>query len=240
MKKLIIIIFLLFSSIQIANAQALLIILFGDKLSTEKLQAGINASLSASNFTGMDNTNYRISWAFGAVFEIKLNENWSLQPELTIKTPGGARNMPPDYYLEDDVIDSLFNDLTVTTSMNYLTIPVYIKYTTGHWGFGIGPQFGYLTSATDTYSGDTLFGDEITLDRKVKDNYNSWDGGLTFMIDYLFKPENKMLTTRLTLKYYLGLTDVLKDNPGSAVNNSLFLLSIGIPIGGSDPSEKEN
>ena len=123
--------------------------------------------------------------------------------------------------------------------MNYLTIPVYIKYTTGHWGFGAGPQIGYLTSATDTYSGGTLYGDAINLDRKVKDNYNIWDAGLTFMIDYLFAPEKKMLSTRLTLKYYLGLTDVIKDNPGSAVNNSLFLLSIGIPIGGGGSSEED-
>jgi hypothetical protein len=237
MKRTILIFFILCSSIQVANAQALLIILFGDKLSTENFQAGINASLSASNFTGLDNTNYRISWAFGAFFEIKLNDQWSLQPELTIKTPGGARDMPPDFYLDDEVIDTLFNDVTVTTSMNYVTIPIYIKYTTGHWGFGLGPQFGYLTSATDNYSGGTLFGDDFNLDRKVKDNYNSWDVGTTFMVDYLFSPDKRMLSTRLTLKYYLGLTDVFKDNPGSAVTNSLFLLSLGIPIGGGDSSE---
>jgi hypothetical protein len=232
MKKMILIGIFTLSLIQFANAQALLIILFGDKLSTETLQAGINADLSYSNFNGMEGTDYRVSWAFGAFFEIKLSENWSLQPELTIKTPGGAKNMPPEYYLEQNIIDTLTSDVTVTTSMNYISVPIYLKYTTGHWGFGGGPMFGYLTSATDTYSGGTAFGDEFSLDRKVKDRYNNWDVGLTFMIDFLFSPEEKMRSTRLGLKYYMGLTDILNDNTGDAVNNSIFLLSLGIPIGG--------
>jgi len=237
MKKIILVCLFSFSIVQMANAQALLIILFGDELSTETLQAGINADLSASNFTGMNGTDYRISWAFGAFFEIKLSENWSLQPELTIKTPAGANNMPSDYYLEEEIIDTLFNDINVTTSMNYISIPIYLKYTTGHWGFGAGPMFGYLTSATDTYSGGTTFGDDFSLDRKVKDRFNNWDVGLTFMVDFLFAPEEKMRSTRLGLKYYMGLTDILNDNSGDAVSNSIFLLSLGIPIGGSDSDE---
>ena len=42
MIKTIFILFILCSSIQIANARALLKLLFGDKLSTENLQTGIN------------------------------------------------------------------------------------------------------------------------------------------------------------------------------------------------------
>jgi hypothetical protein len=239
MKKISLILFILFSSIQIANAQALLILLFGDKLSTETLQAGINASVSASKFTGYDDTDYRISWAFGAFFEIKLNDNWSLQPELTVKTPGGAGNMPPEYYLDEEIIDSLTTNVSVATSMNYITIPVYIKYKAGHWGFGLGPQIGYLTSATDTYSGLTSFDDSFTLDRNVRSDYNLWDVGVTGMIDYMFSPEEDMLSTRVTLKYYLGFSDILKDNTGAAVHNSIFLLSVGIPIGGGDDSDED-
>ena len=46
-----------------------------------------------------------------------------------------------------------------------------------------------------------------------------------------------MKSMRVSLKYYYGLTDILKDNPGDAVNNSIFLLSFGIPVGGSDEEE---
>ena len=55
----------------------------------------------------------------------------------------------------------------------------------------------------------------------------------------MFSPEDDMLSTRITLKYYYGLTDIIKDNPGSAVHNSIFLLSVGIPIGGGGDDDDE-
>jgi len=55
MKKYIISLLFVFSLNTTSNAQALLILLFGDKLSTESFQMGINASLSASTINGIDN-----------------------------------------------------------------------------------------------------------------------------------------------------------------------------------------
>jgi len=34
------------------------------------------------------------------------------------------------------------------------------------------------------------------------------------------------------LRYYLGLTDIIKDNPGEPVKNSVFQINLGIPLGG--------
>ena len=112
--------------------------------------------------------------------------------------------------------------------------PVYIKYATGSFKFGLGGQLGYLSSATDVYEGSTILGDDFSMNREVVEYHNRWDAGITAMIDYFFMPEKKMKSLRLSLKYYYGLTDILKDNPGDAVNNSIFLLSLGIPVGGSD------
>ena len=53
MKKIILSLLLVFTLSSVTNAQALLIILFGDKLSTETFQMGINASLYASNINGL-------------------------------------------------------------------------------------------------------------------------------------------------------------------------------------------
>jgi len=78
----------LFSSV--SNAQALLIILFGDKLSTETFQMGINASLGYSGLNGAPgNPEYRVDWAFGAFGEVKFTDKWYLHFDLTIKTPAG-------------------------------------------------------------------------------------------------------------------------------------------------------
>jgi hypothetical protein len=59
-------------------------------------------------------------------------------------------------------------------------------------------------------------------------------GEVTGIIDYYFKPEAKMKSMRISLTYYYGLIDILKDNPGDAWNNSILMLSLAIPMGGGD------
>jgi hypothetical protein len=237
MKKLLLIITVAFAFQTTSNAQALLMLLFGDKLSTEKFQMGINASLSASNINGLSNTDYRISWAFGAFGEVKFNDDWFLHFNLTAKTPGGAKNVQP---FEDIIpeLDTLTKDITITRSFNYITLPVYIKYRLGPIKVGVGGQIGYLTSASDVYEGYTFRDDELSMDRNIRDKLNHWDAGVTGIIDYYFNQEAKMKSMRISLTYYYGLMDVLKDNPGDPWNNSVFLLSIAIPMGGGDDVEE--
>jgi len=236
MKKLLQVftLFLLLNSF--ANAQALLIILFGDQLSTETFQMGINAAVSASTIGGLDNINYRISWAFGAFGEVKLSDEWYLHFNLTIKTPAGAKNVEA---FEDFVpgIDTLTYDVTITRSLNYITLPVFLKYKMGPVKLGVGAQLGYLSSASDVYEGYTFLGDDLTMDRNIREKLNHWDAGVTGIIDYFFAPEMNMRSLRLSLTYYYGFMDILKDNAGDSWNNSVFLLSLGIPIGGSDDTE---
>ena len=239
MKKIVLILFVIFSLHTTSNAQALLILLFGDKLSTETFQMGINASLSASNITGIDNTNYRISWAFGAFGEVRFNDDWFLHFNLTIKTPGGAKNVEPfDDFIPE--IDTLVHDITIARTLNYITLPVFIKYRLGAVKLGFGAQVGYLTSASDIYEGYTFRDAALSMDRNIRDNLNHWDAGVTGILDYYFALEKNMRSLRLSLTYYYGLTDMLKDNTGDAWNNSIFLLSIAIPVGGSGDSEKND
>jgi hypothetical protein len=234
MKRFIISVFAItFLWTSIASGQALLIILFGDQLSTETFQMGINASGSASTLNGLSEGSYRYDWAFGAFGEVKFTDKWYLHFDLTIKTPAGANDVEP--FMDPlEVTDSLFSGLNVSRKINYITLPVYIKYAVGSFKFGLGGQLGYMTSATDVYSGSTLLEDDFTMDRNVMDNFTRWDAGLTGMVDFFFKPEEGMRSLRLSLSYYYGMLDIMKENNGSSVNNSIFLLSLAIPVGGSD------
>lgn len=237
MKKILLSLMFVFTLTSVSNAQALIILLFGDKLSTETFQMGINGSLSASNINGIDNTNYRISWAFGAFGEVRLSDYWFLHFNLTVKTPGGAKNVEPLVPVPPEV-DTLLTGLKVTRSFNYITLPIFIKYKLGSVKLGVGAQLGYLTSADDTYDAITPLGNDLTVVTNIRDNLNHWDAGVTGIIDYFFKPEKNMRSLRISLTYYYGLTDMLKDNTGNAWNNSIFLLSVGIPVGGSGDVEE--
>ena len=105
---------------------------------------------------------------------------------------------------------------------------------------GVGAQIGYLTSADDTYEAITLLGNDLTVESDIKSELNNWDAGVTGIVDYYFDITNKMKSMRLSLTYYFGLTDILKDNTGSSWNNSIILLSLAIPIGGSSKKEADD
>lgn len=216
--------------------QALLIILFGDKLATEKFQMGVNFAITASDVTGIDDTSFRRSWAFGAFGEIKLNDTWSLQPEFTIKTPGGAKDIPSGA-TGNSAIDSVFTSQSVIFETGSITLPFILKFKRGHFGIGVGPQVGYLVSAKNRFEGRTGNEGDLTFERDAKDGLNRWDAGVTGLVEYYFKPERKMQTLRLGLKYYLGLTDIFKDNSGDKVGNSVLLFTVGIPVGKGEASE---
>lgn len=218
-----------------AHSEALLVILFGDKLSTERFQLGINAAVTGSDFMGLDGTKTRYSWAFGMMGEIKVSDAFTIQPELTVKTPAGARNRS-DRGLPENVEDCVKEEtFTVDTEMNYLTMPVYFKYFIApSFGIGLGPQVGYLTSARDVYEGKTEGDYDITVVQGATGDYNRWDFGFAAKAEWLFSPHKKMRSLRLSFNYYYGVTDVVKDNSGDAVSNSIWLLTLNIPVGGED------
>ena len=223
-----------------ADAQALLIILFGDKLSTDKFQMGINADLVWSGYTGLGSNSPRSSWAFGAYGELKLSSHWRLQPELTIKTPGGAKNLdvnttpgPFDMPTGDAALDSIRDASTLTRSTNYVTLPLLVKYVAGPVAFSAGPQIGFLTGATDRLEGEVDRGD-LTLETGSKDFLNSFDAGLVGGISFALDPGRQMRSLRIDAKFYYGLTDVVKDNAGAAARNWMFFIGLDIPVGGKD------
>jgi hypothetical protein len=57
-----------------------------------------------------------------------------------------------------------------------------------------------------------------------------------FNLSYKFQPS---FGTGINVRYYLGLTDTIKDNPGDAVYNRVLSVFVSVAIG-EDPSEKED
>ena len=226
-----------------AHSQALLVLLFGDALSTETFQLGINGDATMSGLTGLSGTNPRFSWAFGAYGEIKLGEKWRLQPEVTLKTPAGAKNMTPgtagDPFVPvgDSLIDAIVTTGTVTRSSNYITIPVYLKYRVGPLWLGAGGQIGFLTSANDELI-NTVPAGEFNLKTSVKDSLKNFDAGLVGSIDFPLKPSAKMRSLKVNLKGYYGLTDTVNNNTGSAVRNWIVFLGLDIPVGGGKATDE--
>lgn len=217
---------LLFSSI-VVKSQVMWMVIFGDKLSNDKIQSGANISVSLANFVGLSSARYLPSWALGGYTEISLNSHWKLQPEFVFKSPSGASHLE-SYYQIPGIPDSLVSKSNVYADVISFSVPIYIKYKTKYVGFGIGPQISLAYRAKLIENGETLSGNEIVLKDDFKTYLHKFDFGITTLVEFYLSPKKEKTSMRLGLKYYYGFTPTLKDYPG--VHNSVFMLSFGIPI----------
>ncbi len=202
-------------------------------VNAQNIKFGAKAGLNIANLSNAEfskNTSSRIAYHVGAMAEIKLNNQFAIQPELLYSAQGLSSEVKvgtPQSGVEG----------TSTVKLNYINIPVMAKYfVMDGLSLEVGPQLGFLTSAkvaTDVevkVNGKTVeipeqyrkeFEKEYG-EKDIKDETNSIDFGLNFGASYTYN------NIYAGLRYNLGLTDLVKDNEGEdAIKNGVFQLSVG-------------
>jgi hypothetical protein len=214
-----------------ANGQVLIGLLLGDKVTSEKFHLSLNIGANFSDLKGMEDTKIRPGFFLGLGGEWRFAEHWFLQPEIGVFYYVGANNLPMDYFPPPPEVEDIVTGNEVSRRLNYFTIPVLLKYGVAgnRLHLGAGGQVGFLTSAQDKYEGTSDNGNPVTVDQDIKDYTVSTDLGLLFNVEYKFKPD--VLSMGIVARYYLGLTDTVKDNPGDPVYNSVFSVLLTVPIG---------
>ncbi len=148
----------------------------------------------------------------GVYGDFKISNKFSVQPELLFSMQGAKLTTAYGNQSADE-----------THSLNYLNIPVMAKYfATEKLSIQVGPQIGFLVSATDKINSNITGLASSSTDSKA--DYNSVDFGLNFGLGYDFT-ENISLTTR----YNLGLSEVEKNVPSGMTGskNRVISLSLG-------------
>jgi opacity protein-like surface antigen len=114
-------------------------------MQAQTLKFGLKAGANFANLEGnnVDGSTYT-SFHFGALMEIKLLENLSLQPELMYSSQGTK------------IDEAAFDDI----NYNYITVPVLAKFylTKEKLSFEAGPQFSFLVNENvqDQFEGETF------------------------------------------------------------------------------------
>jgi hypothetical protein len=213
------------------GAQAILILIFGDKLASERLQGGIKADLVWSTLAGLPDATRRRSYDFGGFMELRVSDRFSVQPEFTFKSPAGAARLPfaPTGRPEIDAAFDAARDVSVTRTLGYVTIPVFAKLRAGHFGLSAGPQLGYVVKATDRYVGTVERDDDLTYDVSLWPRVNRWDAGVSLLAEYAPSTRRGFQALRLRVSWYRAFNDALSDAPG---RNDTLGLGFGLPIGG--------
>jgi hypothetical protein len=195
-----------------------------------------------SGFWGVSNA-MRLSWGLSIYGEIRLRRNLSLQPEMFLKNPGGARKMSsdiPGYPFEpvgEPMLDSVIEDGSVERELRSIAFPLMLKYIVGPIGLGVGSQFNVQTQATDTVK-QKQDDETIALRESVRGALRWYDVGVLGNIEYAFSKGDHLRSFRVRLRSVLGLVDTIKGG-GGPIRNWNVSFGIDIPIGSPKKSMDE-
>jgi hypothetical protein len=214
-----------------AHAQAILILIFGDKIASERVQGGIKGDLVWSTLVGTPAAARRLSYDIGGFLEMRVGGRFSVQPEFTFKAPAGAEGLPfaPTGHADVDAAFAGASDVSVTRTLGYLTLPILAKARFGRFGLSAGPQVGYVVKATDRYTGTVAREDDLTYDVGLWSRVERWDVGVCVLAEYAPSIRRGMHSLRLRASWYRAFGDALRDAPG---RNDVLALGLGVPIGG--------
>jgi hypothetical protein len=228
----------LFGTIQQAHAQsAIIALIFGDKVASEKFNLSMELGVNFSQFSNLSNTEqYKSGLNFGIAGNIMLNENWFLSPTAYFISKRKLQLESFSLNSGNPDFDKDFVNKKADISLKYIDVPILLAYQTTNkkFRFGIAPQISFLTD-----SEIEIYGDSENLKRDYKYETNSIDYGVMFNIGYSLGEARKGKGIYLQLRYYHGFSDVFKDGLSLDMNRgSYFAIHISLPFITDELAEK--
>jgi len=238
-QKTILVLLMILGSVQLSQGQVLLSILFGDNLNTPRLEFGLNAGFNYSYIRGIEGSKGMRNFELGFYFDylINLEKPWYIGTGVYVKSNVGGTNIPMDYPGNRVINDSVYAEFkdfggTVTKKFNTFYVPVNLRYMSKCGLFvDAGVQIGLVFKTLDTYTAEVDGYDlDYTVKKGVKDNglYKWFDGGIDGGIGYKSKSK---LGWKIGVYYYVGLTNIYKNDLGPKAYNSSAYILANIPIG---------
>ncbi len=215
MKKIIVLIFAIVTVSIAANAQY---VSYGGKL-----------GLSFPGFQNERIASQRITTTLSVTGAFNINRSILLQTELGFERKGNK--FTHKYWDEQKVLveDSTYD---VKTNMDYITIPLFIKFNLGRsnkFYFQAGGYYGYMLGAR--FSGMKF--EEMVSKENIKAGLSLHDYGV-LLGGGLETPISREMSLLLDVKYNYGLKDLNIDplviGHSDPILNKSFIMSMGVVI----------
>jgi hypothetical protein len=197
-----------------ARAQVLLGYIFGEKLASPTFNMGFEVGANFTQLEGLaggDRTNRPV---FGLFADWRFSENFHLGGAVLPIASRGAADLAP-VPTGDPAFDSQSAGRTMRRSINYVEIPVLLKWAPHREeGFrvGAGPSLGIVTGATDRYDCVSPAGLHYVLEHDIGGQIPGLDFGLSFEAEWRLK------FLSIAARYTEGLTDMSQDGSPDAVH----------------------
>ncbi|QES87199.1 porin family protein [Rhizosphaericola mali] len=175
---------------------------------------GFNAGMSLFNVTNNDGGKSITGFSGGVYVSLPISKQVYIQPELNYQMQGTKATD----------ISNGGSSYDVKYKMNYLNLPVLVKYNLPETNFSIyaGPQLGYLTDSKIDASGYGSY--------SARDIMNKVDFAGVYGLEYYF-PINKVNAFTINARYSTGFTKILKSDYTSDDSNGKhkgFTFTVGL------------
>jgi hypothetical protein len=118
-------------------------------------------------------------------------------------------------------------DVSVTRVLGYVTPSgADQEIRTGRFGFGVGPQIGYVVRAEDHYTGTVARENDLSYTVSLWSRVNRWDAGVNALAEFNVAPRLGLQSLRVRAGWYHAFREALSSAPGT---NDTFMLGIGLP-----------
>ncbi len=215
-------------SFKAQSQAALLVLIFGDKAATENFHFSLDGGL---NFVDMTNLNGKIQVManFGLGTHIRINDRWSLAPELKPLSGRGERRIDPFVTIPEDISDEV-TSAESSVKMNYLDIPILVRYKASkHWYFAAGPQVSFRLEAEALTFVTLNSGREIELNDPIKDITEWYDFSFPLEVGYNFGQNKHLGGIDVRLRFAPGFVTVY-DAGGSQLKNNVTQFILSFPF----------
>jgi len=204
---------------------ALVVLIFGDKVATEKFHTSIDMGLNLSRMPGFEDSKIKVGVNFGLGTFIKLNDKCALTPELKFLSRRGAKDVPP-INAYPGMSDAQYNLV-----LNYIDLPVLFQYKLKPMLFvSAGAQVGFLTSAKQESIGTiTESGNDVMLREEYQGKFNALHFCFPVEIGFSFPEVIPGQGIDIKLRYNFGINNVISDETYGSSRLSTFQAFLSFP-----------
>jgi len=197
-----------------AQSQVLIGYLFGEKLASPTFNMGFEVGLNFATLDGLDGAERVNKTVFGLFADWRFSEHFHLGAALLPIAGRGAKDITP-VLTGDPAIDVQTAGGTMERAFGYVELPVLVKWAPKRddgFRLGVGPSFGFVTSAKDRYEATTPDGSDYVLERDIGDEVPGFDIGLSADVEWRFP------ILAIAARYTHGLSDLRQAGAAEAVH----------------------
>jgi hypothetical protein len=227
-QRILLIILIGSSTIAVSYGQAaLLVLILGDKVATEKFHMSIDGALNLASLEnpGFGKTSLGINFGLGT--HLKLGDKWYLEVDFKPLSQKGAKSVNPLIQIPSDIVTS-----STDLRLNYIDVPLLLQYKIASKFFvAAGPQISFLTSASQNSEGVSSGGD-ISAKQNTKSFFNNVDYSIAGELRYslTLKRKGSKVDVDAFTRYSYGLTEIFKDSGVGSAKTSNFQLGLSFPF----------